>query len=76
MGHKTQSCKTILFGYHSMASSIEGYDVSQILETLINTLVQKNVLSENEANYIKQSGQRATFRQSQAGYEQTGQAEA
>jgi hypothetical protein len=59
-----------------MASSIEGYDVSQILETLINTLVQKNVLSENEANYIKQSGQRATFRQSQAGYVQTGQAEA
>jgi hypothetical protein len=59
-----------------MASSIEGYDVSQILETLINTLVQKNVLSENEANYIKQSGQRATFRRSQAGYEQTGQAEA
>jgi hypothetical protein len=59
-----------------MASIIDRYDVSQILETLINTLVQKNVLSENEANYIKQSGQRATFRQSQAGYEQTGQAEA
>lgn len=59
-----------------MASSIEGYDISQILETLINILVRKNVLSENEANYIKQSGQRATFRQSQAGYEQTGQAEA
>jgi hypothetical protein len=59
-----------------MASSIEGYDVSQILETLISTLVQKNVLSENEANYIKQSGQRATFQQSQAGYEQIGQAEA
>jgi hypothetical protein len=59
-----------------MASSIEGYDVSQILETLINTLVQKNVLSENEANYIKQSGQRATFRQNQVGYQQTWQAEA
>lgn len=59
-----------------MASIIDRYDVSQILETLINTLVQKNVLSENEANYIKQSDQRATFRQSQAGYEQTGQAEA
>lgn len=60
-----------------MASSIEGYDVSQILETpLINTLVQKNVLSGNEANYTKQSDRGATFRQSQAGYEQTGQAEA
>jgi hypothetical protein len=59
-----------------MARSIEGYDVSQILETLINTVFQKNVLSENEANYIKQSGRGATFRQSQAGYEQTGQAEA
>jgi hypothetical protein len=59
-----------------MASSIEGYDVSQILETLINTVVQKNVLCDNEANYIKQSDRGATFRQSQAGYEQTGQAEA
>ena len=59
-----------------MASSIEGYDVSQILETLINTLFQKNVLSENEANYIKQSSRGATFRHSQAGYDQTVQAEA
>jgi hypothetical protein len=59
-----------------MASSIEGYDVSQILETLIKTLVRKNMLSDNEANYIKQSDRGAAFRQSQAGYEQTGQAEA
>jgi hypothetical protein len=50
-----------------------GYDTAQILETLINTLVQKKLISEQEANYIKQTGRGATFRQAQAGAEQTGQ---
>jgi hypothetical protein len=50
-----------------------GYDTATILEVLIKTLVQKNVISEQEANYIKQAGRGATYRQDQTGYEQTGQ---
>ena len=50
-----------------------GYDAATILEVLINTLVQKNVISEQEANYIKQAGRGATYRQDQTGYEHTGQ---
>ncbi len=49
-----------------------GYDTGRIIEMLINTLVQKNVISEQEANYIKQAGKGATFRQGQTGSEQTG----
>lgn len=56
-----------------MVSIESGYDTARILEVLINTLVQKNVISEQEANYIKQTGKGATFRQGQTGYEQTGQ---
>ena len=48
------------------------YDNGRIIEVLINTLVQKNVISEQEANYIKQAGKGATFRQGQTGSEQTG----
>lgn len=40
---------------------------------LINSIVKKNVISEQEADYIKQAGKGATFRQEQTGYEQTGQ---
>jgi hypothetical protein len=57
----------------SMGSIDSGYDIAQILEVLINTLVQKNVISQQEADYIKQSGRGATFRQAQAGAEQMGQ---
>lgn len=56
-----------------MASIDSGYDTARILEVLINTLVQKKVISEQEANYIRQTGKAATFRQGQTGYEQTGQ---
>jgi hypothetical protein len=56
-----------------MTSIDSGYDTATILEVLINTLVQKNVISEQEANYIKQTGRGATYRQDQTGYEQTGQ---
>jgi hypothetical protein len=49
-----------------------GYDTGRIIEMLINTLVQKNVISEQEGNYIKQAGKGATFRQEQTGSEQTG----
>jgi hypothetical protein len=56
-----------------MASIDSGYDTARILEVLITTLVQKNVISEQEANYIKQTGKGATYRQGQTGYEQTGQ---
>ena len=49
-----------------------GYDTARIIEMLINTLVQKNVISEQEANYIKHAGKGATFRQEQTGSEQTG----
>lgn len=59
-----------------MGSIDTGYDVARIMEVLINTLVQKNVISEQEANYIKQTGKGATFRQAQAGEEQTGQGKA
>ncbi|MFL6492290.1 MAG: hypothetical protein ACJ70O_04235 [Nitrososphaera sp.] len=55
-----------------MTSIDSGYDTATILEVLINTLVQKNVISEQEANYIKQTGRGATYRQDQTGYEQTG----
>jgi hypothetical protein len=45
-------------------SGVEGgYDVAQILEVLIKTLVQKKVLTEQEANYIRETGKGATFRQ-------------
>jgi hypothetical protein len=56
-----------------MASIDSGYDTARILEVLITTLVQKNVISEQEASYIKQTGKGATYRQGQTGYEQTGQ---
>jgi hypothetical protein len=56
-----------------MAGIDSGYDTARILEMLINTLVQKKIISEQEANYIKQTGKGATFRQGQTGYEQTGQ---
>ncbi len=36
-----------------MAGIDSGYDTGRIIEMLINTLVQKNVISEKEANYIK-----------------------
>jgi hypothetical protein len=55
-----------------MAGIDSGYNAATILEVLINTLVKKNVISEQEANYIKQAGKGATFRQEQTGYEQTG----
>jgi hypothetical protein len=55
-----------------MAGIDSGYDTGRIIELLINTLVQKNVISEKEANYIKQAGKGATFRQEQTGSEQTG----
>jgi hypothetical protein len=55
-----------------MAGIDSGYDTGRIIEVLINTLVQKNVISEQEANYIKQAGKGATFRQGQTGSEQTG----
>jgi hypothetical protein len=58
-----------------MASVESGYDTARVLEVLINTLVQKNVISEQEANYIKQAGKGATYRQAQTGFEQTGQAQ-
>lgn len=54
--------------------SIEsGYDSTRVLEVLINTLIQKNIITENEADQIKQAGRGATYRQSQSGYGQTGQ---
>ena len=56
-----------------MAGIDSGYNAATILEVLINTLVKKNVISEQEANYIKQAGKDATFRQEQTGYEQTGE---
>jgi hypothetical protein len=55
-----------------MAGIDSGYDTGRIIEVLINTLVQKNVISEQEGNYIKQPGKGATFRQGQTGSEQTG----
>jgi hypothetical protein len=55
-----------------MAGIDSGYDTGRIIEVLINTLVQKNVISEQEGNYIKQAGKGATFRQGQTGSEQTG----
>ncbi len=56
-----------------MAAGIDsGYDTARIIEVLINTLVQKNVISEKEAHYIKQVGKGATYRQGQTGSEQTG----
>ena len=55
-----------------MTSIDSGYDTATILEVLIKTLVQKNVISEQEANYIKEAGRGATFRQDQTGAEQTG----
>jgi hypothetical protein len=58
-----------------MSTSIEGNDTARTIETLLTTLVEKKVISENEANYIKSSGRGATYRQGQAGYEQTGQAQ-
>jgi len=39
---------------------------------LIKTLVQKNVISEQEAKYIKEAGRGANFRQDQTGAGQTG----
>jgi hypothetical protein len=55
-----------------MAGIDSGYDTARIIEVLLNTLVQKNVISEKEANYIKQVGKGATYRQGQTGSEQTG----
>jgi hypothetical protein len=55
-----------------MAGIDTGYDTGRVLEVLLSTLVQKNVISEREANYIKQAGKGATFRQGQTGSEQTG----
>ncbi len=46
-----------------MTSIDSGYDTATILEVLIKTLVQKNVISEQEAKYIKETGRGATFRQ-------------
>jgi hypothetical protein len=41
----------------SIAAGIDsGYDAARIIEVLINTLVQKNAISEQEANYIEQTG--------------------
>ena len=56
-----------------MAGIDAGYDTGRVLEVLLSTLVQKNVISEQEANYIKQAGKGATFRQGQTGSEQTGE---
>jgi hypothetical protein len=50
-----------------------GYDIATILGVLIKTLVQKNVITEQEANYIRETGKGATFRQAQVGSDQTGQ---
>ena len=55
-----------------MTSIDSGYDAATILEVLIKTLVQKNVISEQEAKYIKEAGRGATFRQDQTGAGQTG----
>lgn len=55
-----------------LAGIDSGYDTARIIEVLIDTLVQKNVISEKEANYIKQVGRGATYRQGQTGSEQTG----
>ncbi|MDQ4016219.1 MAG: hypothetical protein M3136_10720 [Thermoproteota archaeon] len=55
-----------------MTSIDSGYNTATILEVLIKTLVQKNVISEQEAKYIKETGRGATFRQDQKGSEQTG----
>ena len=55
-----------------MKSIDSGFDTANILEVLIKTLVQKNVISEQEAKYIKEAGRGATFRQGQTGSEQTG----
>ena len=57
----------------SIAGIDGGYDTARVLEVLINTLVQKNVISEQETNYIKQAGRGDTYIQDQTGYEQTGQ---
>jgi hypothetical protein len=50
-----------------MAGIDTGYDTGRVLEVLLSTLVQKNVISEQEANFIKQAGKGATFRQGQTG---------
>ncbi len=55
-----------------MTSIDSGYDTATILEVLIKTLVQKNVISEQEAKYIKEAGRGANFRQDQTGAGQTG----
>ena len=55
-----------------MTSIDSRYGTATILEVLIKTLVQKNVISEQEAKYIKEAGRGATFRQDQTGAEQTG----
>jgi hypothetical protein len=55
-----------------MAGIDSGYDTGCVLEVLLSTLVQKNVMPEQEANYIKQAGKGGTFRQGQTGSEQTG----
>ncbi len=55
-----------------MAGIDTGYDTARIVELLIDTLAQKNIISEKEAAYIKQAGRGATYRQSQTGSEQTG----
>jgi hypothetical protein len=55
-----------------MTSIDSGYDTATILEVLIKTLVQKNVIFEEKAKYIKEAGRGATFRQDQKGSEQTG----
>ena len=39
-----------------MTSIDSGYDTATILEILMKTLVQKNVISEQEAKYIKEAG--------------------
>jgi hypothetical protein len=56
-----------------MTSIDSRYGTATILEVLIKTLVQKNVISEQEANYIKPAGRGATYRQDQTEYEHTGQ---
>ena len=55
-----------------MAGIDTGYDTGRVLEVLLSTLVQKNVISEQEAKYIKEAGRGATFRQDQTGAGQTG----
>jgi hypothetical protein len=55
-----------------MAGIDSGYDTARIIEVLLNTLVQKNAISEKEANYLKQVGKGAAYRQGQTGSEQTG----